>query len=90
MVPHRMPNGLLHARFHAIGNQHHVKDLTLASLVHFFQAAGGPYAITSAFQPLEPQPQGRFGSHDQEQRSRESMLCHSGVTSMQQTLLRLL
>ena len=53
MVPHGMANGLFHAWFNAIGNQHYVKDLSLACLVNFLQAAGGPYAIAGAFQPFE-------------------------------------
>ena len=54
-----MANGLLHARFHAIGNQHHVKDLSLACLVNFFQAASGPYTIAGAFQPFQSQAAGQ-------------------------------
>ena len=46
-------NGLLHAGFHAIGDQDHVKDLSLAGLINFFQAASGPYTIAGAFQPFQ-------------------------------------
>jgi len=53
MVPHCVTNGLLHAWFNAIGNQHYVKDLSLAGLVNFLQAAGGPYTIAGAFEPFE-------------------------------------
>ncbi len=53
MVPHCVTNGLLHAWFNAIGNQHYVKDLSLACLVNFLQAAGGSYAIAGAFKPFE-------------------------------------
>ena len=65
MVPYGMANGLLHAWFHAIGNQHHIKDLSLAGLINFLKAAGGSYTIAGAFEPFESQAQGRFGSHDQ-------------------------
>ena len=65
MVPYCVANGLLHAWFNAIGNQHYVKDLSLAGLVNFLQAAGGSYTITGAFEPFESQAQGRFSCHYQ-------------------------
>ena len=65
MVPYCMANGLLHAWFNAIGNQHYVKDLSLAGLVNFLQAAGGPYTIAGAFEPFESQAQGGFSCHNQ-------------------------
>jgi len=65
MVPHRVANGFLHARFNAIGNQHHVKDLPLASLINFLQAASGSYTIAGAFEPFESQAQGGFSCHNQ-------------------------
>ena len=65
MVPHGMANGLFHARFHTIGDQDDVKDLSLASLVNFLQAACGPYTITGALEPFESQAQGGFGCHNQ-------------------------
>ena len=58
-------NGLLHAGFHAIGDQDHVKDLCLAGLVNFFQAASGPYTIAGAFEPFQSQAQSGFGCHNQ-------------------------
>ena len=53
MVPYGMANGFLHAWFHAIGNEHHIKDLSLAGLINFLKAAGGSYTIAGAFEPFE-------------------------------------
>lgn len=64
-MSHCVPDGLFHARFNAISNQHHIKDLRLASLVHFLQAAGGSHTIASALEPFESQAQGRFSRYNQ-------------------------
>jgi hypothetical protein len=65
MMPYGVADSLLHAGFHAIRNQHNVKDLSQTGLVNFFQAASGPYAITGAFEPFESQAQSGFGCHNQ-------------------------